>query len=109
MLSTAMKTMIPLQRILFGVLLFALGVGATLAIQHFTPSEEKTEKDSPETTEYIYVDYMGIIHTDRKCSRLNYKGMRSERYKLSDISATYDQSFCPKCVSDKEYEAIKYK
>lgn len=63
--------------------------------------------------EYIYVDDdYGIIHSSRKCSRLNQKGMGSRRLKLDDMyyffkdTPVREISFCPKCVSDKDYEKI---
>lgn len=61
-------------------------------------------------SEYVYVDDVDIIHIDRKCSRLNYKGLQSERIKREKLS-TYEfklssYSFCPKCVSDKDYEVL---
>lgn len=73
--------------------------------------------------EYVYLDRFNVIHASRKCSRLNYKANRSERIKLDYVSRLNgfeyksDRSrldgteheritFCPKCVSDKDYELL---
>lgn len=56
--------------------------------------------------EYVYVDALEILHADRKCSRLNYKGMTCIRIKREDLHPHNYSSICPKCMSDKEYEVI---
>ena len=56
--------------------------------------------------EYVYVDRSNILHIDRKCSRLNYKGMTSRRVKVSEISTLDFDSYCPKCVDDQLYQSI---
>lgn len=61
---------------------------------------------------YCYIDEYSIIHVSRKCSRLNYKDMTSRRFKVDDMYFYFKDtpvgslSFCPKCVSDKDYEKI---
>lgn len=55
--------------------------------------------------EYVYIDEFGIVHADRKCKRLNYKGMMSERIKVSDLTAEYND-FCTQCVDDEAYENL---
>lgn len=62
--------------------------------------------DNEHVGKYVYVDMYNILHTDRKCSRLNYKGMRSKRIKKQDANL-YDVTICPKCVSDEKYEELK--
>ena len=56
--------------------------------------------------EYIYIDTRNIIHVSRRCPKLNYKMLKSERVKVSDF---YNDgySYCPYCVSDDDYEAIE--
>lgn len=56
--------------------------------------------------EYVYVDDMNIVHVSRRCSRLNYKGMESDRVKVKDLHKETGVSYCPKCVSDKDYETL---
>lgn len=57
--------------------------------------------------EYVYVDRLQIVHVSRKCPRLNYKGFRSRRIKVVDVKHLHGEiSFCPNCVSDKDYEAL---
>lgn len=76
--------------------------------------------------EYVYLDRHNVVHASRKCSRLNYKTNRSERIKLDDVSRLdgiryksdrnrldaikYESiTFCPKCVSDKDYDILSQK
>ncbi|MBD5267962.1 MAG: hypothetical protein HDS41_07310 [Bacteroides sp.] len=60
--------------------------------------------------EYAYVDPCHTVHASRKCPKLNYKGWKSERIKIDSIDffhrhvPTYEISFCPNCVNDKDYE-----
>lgn len=61
--------------------------------------------------EYVYIDPRNIIHVSRKCPKLNYKGFKSERVRTEDIKRSVlggneDFSFCPHCVSDKDYEEL---
>ena len=62
--------------------------------------------------EYVYVDPRSIIHVNRKCSKLNYKGWKSKRITIDDMYHYFkdtpmsDISFCPHCVNDKDYESI---
>lgn len=102
------------KRIIAGFMLFILGIGmgVCLAIlvqkQVSLPSSNPTEAEAEGSVlpEYVYVDRMNIIHCNRKCSRLNYKGMRSERCKVYNLEAGRDYSFCPKCVGDISYEYL---
>ncbi len=56
--------------------------------------------------EYVYIDRLGILHANRKCSRLNYKGMTSYRLRVSEGYSHDRELICPKCVSDEMYEAL---
>ena len=67
-------------------------------------STKSTRNDS-KLGEYVYVDRRELLHTDRKCSKLNYKGMTSERIPLNQLG--YYKNICPNCVSDKQYEQLK--
>ena len=61
---------------------------------------------------YVYVDPRSIIHVSRKCPKLNYKGFKSKRVMTEDLRFTVvnspheDFTFCPHCVSDKDYEEL---
>lgn len=62
--------------------------------------------------EYVYVDDYTRIHISRKCPKLNYRGCESKRIKLKDFYFYFKSTpmgeitFCPHCVSDKDYESI---
>lgn len=56
--------------------------------------------------EYVYVDDMGIVHVSRRCTRLNYKGVCSDRVRVSNLRNEENVTYCPKCVSDKDYEKL---
>lgn len=57
--------------------------------------------------DYVYVDRLQIVHVSRKCQRLNYKGFRSRRIKVAELKHLNGEvSFCPYCVSDKDYEIL---
>jgi hypothetical protein len=58
--------------------------------------------------EYVYIDDNAILHTDRSCSRLNYKDMYSVRMKTALATKDDYDTFCPKCVSDKQYEKFQH-
>lgn len=99
-----------IKRVAIGLLLVALGAGGALAFQYYFDSSKVDGKGNGgenNKSEYVYVDRNDIIHTDRKCSRLNYKGMRSTRHRISGFWISQYNSFCPKCVSDEEYERLK--
>ena len=73
----------------------------------FRPATESRQKQSgPKVGEYVYIDDRGIVHVNRKCSRLNYKGMTSHRERTSEFVADVDNSLCPKCVSDEDFEML---
>lgn len=61
---------------------------------------------------YLYIDPRSNIHVSRKCPKLNYKGWKSIRIKTDEIgifiqnSDDRNPSFCPHCVSDKDYEIL---
>jgi hypothetical protein len=80
------------------------------AIVVITPKllNNRAKKDTDDTLgEYVYVDVYNTIHTDRKCSRLNYKGMMSSRIHVAEIvNYTEDALYCPKCVSDRQYKKL---
>lgn len=57
--------------------------------------------------DYVYVDRLQIVHVSRKCPRLNYKGFKSRRIKVEELKHQNGEvSFCPNCVSDKDYEIL---
>ncbi len=73
----------------------------------FRPDTEARQKQTDSKLgEYIYIDNRGIVHANRKCSRLNYKGMTSYRERISEFVPDIDNSLCPKCVSDEDYEQL---
>lgn len=73
----------------------------------FRPAtEDRQERTGSKLGEYIYIDDRGIVHANRKCSRLNYKGMTSHRERTSEFVAGTGNSLCPKCVSDEDYEQL---
>ena len=61
--------------------------------------------------DYVYIDRLSIVHVSRKCPRLNYKGFRSRRIKVTDLKQMKNEeiSFCPNCVNDKNYEILNQK
>lgn len=69
------------------------------------------EKDA-KLGEYVYIDPRSKVHASRKCPKLNYKGWKSKRIKIDDMFNFFKStpleeiSFCPHCVSDKDYESI---
>lgn len=71
-----------------------------------TKEEHKASPKGNSLKEYVYIDEIGILHVDRKCSRLNYKGVQSERYKVNMLSKSVFNSYCPKCVSDEDYNKL---
>lgn len=78
-------------------------IAAMVAYSWNNPRKHEPKSDS--TGEYVYVDRMGIVHADRKCSRLNYKGMTSRRIKIAECEVD-ENSMCPKCVDDRTYERL---
>lgn len=82
---------------------------AVIAIWRFSEPKlysSKSTKNDSKLGEYVYVDRREMLHTDRKCSKLNYKGMTSNRISCSDLVGHYFKYICPNCVSDKQYEQI---
>lgn len=65
-----------------------------------------SSKEKTELGEYIYIDRMDKVHTNRKSPKLNYKGMKSTRYTVEKFYPNADITFCPYCVSDKQYEML---
>ena len=58
-----------------------------------------------EVGEYVYLEkYRNVIHVDRKCKRLNYKGVESTRIPKEEVRE--DASFCPNCVDDASYKEL---
>ena len=88
----------------------AITITVIAAMIIFVPGKHSYENHSKQSalSEYVYVDRYGIVHADRKCSRLNYKGNKSKRVHTHDFKADENTSFCPKCVSDSEYEDLIY-
>lgn len=83
----------------------AIVIIAVTAIICFAPKRQTIERNA-KLGEYVYVDYTGTLHIDRKCKRLNYKGMESVRLTLDKVNVG-DVIFCPNCVDDKSYNQIK--
>lgn len=86
----------------------AITIIAVVAIWRFSEPKSEAVKTTDKTGDYVYLDKTGLLHTDRKCSRLNYKWMTSERIKVRDLpSLTIENNkICPKCVSDRQYEIL---
>lgn len=60
-----------------------VAVIAVAAMMVFSPRHTRTAThDSSKLGEYIYIDEDNIVHADRGCSRLNYKGMTSHRERV---------------------------
>lgn len=79
---------------------------AIAAMIIFSPDKSgRTTRSNKHVGEYVYVDRYDILHVDRKCSRLNYKGMESGRIKTQKINLS-NVTLCPKCVSDDNYEEL---
>lgn len=78
---------------------------AITAIVCLLPRDVRRQPQS-QPREYVYVDAFSIVHADRKCSRLNYKGIHSERVPFKKIRSMDVASFCPKCVSDDDYKML---
>lgn len=83
----------------------AIVIIAVTAIICFAPKKQTAER-KVKLGGYVYVDYTGTLHIDRKCKRLNYKDMESVRLTLDNVNAG-DVTFCPNCVDDESYDAIK--
>lgn len=83
-----------------------IAVVAIAAMYFFAPDKEPQAQPEDIADKYVYIDQKNIIHTSRKCSRLNYKGMKSTRIKTEDIIPVGKGQLCPKCVSDREYEQL---
>lgn len=94
-------------RFKFLVTVVAIVFTAIAAMYFFSPdkSSRRTQRDKS-LGEYVYIDGMNIVHIDRKCSRLNYKGMRSERVRVSDFAPSEYELYCPKCVDDQNFEKL---
>lgn len=74
----------------------------------FRPSirKEKPREKKPTKLEYVYLQtFPGVIHSDRKCKRLNYKNVASERMNPEEIHGDY--TFCPYCVDDETYKLLQ--
>lgn len=81
-------------------------------IWRYPDATKAQETKDTKLGEYVYVDPRSIIHASRKCPKLNYKGWKSKRIKVEEMYFFYkdtplrDISFCPYCVSDKDYESL---
>lgn len=69
--------------------------------------EKQEQRVETEKSDYVYIDRFGILHVDRSCSRLNYKGMQSERYESYLLKPWIFETYCPRCVSDEDYKQLK--
>lgn len=89
-----------------------LTVIATAFIWKYPDAVKANATKDAKLGEYVYVDPRSIIHVNRKCSKLNYKGWKSKRFTIDDMYRYFKDtpmskiSFCPHCVSDKDYESI---
>lgn len=75
-------------------------ISVTLIVR-LTPTE-KARKSSPVVGEYVYIDNIDFVHVDRKCKKLNYKGLRSKRVPVDEADLR-GLNYCPYCVSDEDY------
>lgn len=86
-----------------------VAVIAIAAMIIFSPDKnDRTTRSNKSVGEYVYIDHFDILHADRKCSRLNYKGMTSERIRTEKVNLDA-VTMCPKCVSDDNYKELKAK
>lgn len=73
---------------------------------------DKPKSETVKEREYVHIGPGDVVHTDRKCSKLNYKGYSSQRIRVNEL-ARYSRisergvSFCPYCVADSDYEVLK--
>lgn len=81
---------------------------AIAAMIIFRPRESsRRDYDQSRLGEYVYVDRSKTVHADRKCRRLNYKYVHSERIPLDSFRwQPSDMDVCPLCVSDADYLSI---
>ena len=93
---------------LAAICLSVIAIVAIWRYPDYVKASNIEKKHTEQLGDYVYIDDHRIIHASRKCSRLNYKNVRSERIPLNMLKASMHSrsSFCPKCVSDKEYEEI---
>lgn len=81
---------------------------AIVALWRFSnPVFYKTSSDT-KVGKYVYWENRrDVLHTDRKCKKLSYKGVDAERVELAELSkAQYIPDFCNICISDKDYEKL---
>lgn len=82
---------------------------AVAAMVVFSPGKsDRTPRNNKHVGEYVYVDRYGILHVDRKCSRLHYNGMESDRIETQKVNLN-NVTTCLKCVSDENYKELKAK
>lgn len=96
------------KRFKFLTIIVACAIVLLAALWMFAPQNEsgKDVKCADSCGKYFYVDMTGLIHASRKCSRLNYKGMKNNRIEALRIDIGSASEFCPKCVSDEVYERM---
>lgn len=96
------------SRFKFLVVSVCITLIAIVAIWRF--SNPVLYKKSSETKlgKYVYWETpRDVLHTDRNCKKLSYKGIVAERIELMDLhNARYQPDFCNVCVSDKDYEKL---
>ncbi|MBD5339368.1 MAG: hypothetical protein HDR98_09680 [Bacteroides sp.] len=89
-----------------------LTVIATAFIWKYPEAVKANANKDAKLGEYLFLDPRSIIHANRKCPKLNYKGWKSKRIKVGDMYNYFKNtpmseiSFCPHCVNDEDYESI---
>lgn len=102
------------KRYILLVLVSAITVIIVAAIWKYPDAVKAQSKRDEKLGEYVYVDRLNIIHVARKCPKLNYKGFKSERIKVDEMYLLDNEesrpiTFCPNCVSDKDYDILSQK
>lgn len=78
-----------------------------LVMQCGKPAKVTDSKESGSTGEYYYIDLNSTLHAKRSCTKIaTDDGAHLAERVPKKGKLNYDY-ICPKCVSDKEYNAIK--
>ncbi|WP_289752337.1 hypothetical protein [uncultured Duncaniella sp.] len=94
------------------LIITSLTVIIVAAIWKYPETVKAHENRQVKLGEYVYIDHRNIIHVSRKCPKLNYKGFKSKRVKVEELRGAMnhergkDFTFCPNCVSDRDYEEL---
>lgn len=98
------------------ILAVSLTVIAVAFIYRYPDMVKAQNTTSRKLGQYVYVDCFSIIHTSRNCTRLNkfisYDMVHSNRVRIDELSAFFgykligDDDFCPKCVTDNQFEKL---